>query len=165
MEVTNRLEGLDLIDRVSEELWTEVRNIVQEAVIKTIPKKKKYKKTNWLSEEVLQIAEEKREVKGKGKRERYTKLNSEFHRIARRDKKGFLIYQCKVIKKNYIMGETRDLFKKIGDIQGTCHARMGTIKNRNSMDLMEAEEIKKRWKEYTKNVLMTQIALMEWSLT
>ena len=142
-----------------------VHNIVQEVVIKTIPKKKKYKKTNWLSEEVLQIAEEKREVKGKGKRERYTQLNSEFHRIARRDKKGFLNYQCKVIKKNYIMGETRDLFKKIGDIQGTCHARMGTIKNRNSMDLMEAEEIKKRWKEYTKNVLMTQIALMEWSLT
>jgi len=133
-------------------------------VTKTIAKKKKHKKTNWLSEEVLQIPEDKREVKGKGKRERYAQLNSEFQRTTRRDK-VFFNYQCKVIEENYMMGETRDCFKKIGAIQGTFHARMGTIKNRNGMDLTEAKEIKKRWQEYPKKVLMTQIILMEWSLT
>ena len=104
-------------------------------------------------------------MKGKGKKERYAHQNAGFQRIARRDKKAFLSEQCKEIEEKCRMGKTKDRFKKIGDIQGTCHARMGIIKNRNSMDLMEAEEIKKRWIEYTKNVLMTQIALMEWSLT
>ena len=100
MEVTNRFKGLDLIDRVPEELWTEVHNIVQEAVIKTISKKKKCKKAKWLSEEALQIAEKRREAKGKGEKERYTHLNVEFQRIARRDKKAFLSDQCKEIEEN-----------------------------------------------------------------
>ena len=123
MEVTNRFKGLDLIDTVPEELWTEVRNIVQEAVIKTIPKKKKCKKAKWLSEEALQIAEKTREAKGKGKKERYTHLNAEFQRIARRDKKDFLSDQCKEIEENNRMGKTRDLFKKIRDTKGTFRAK------------------------------------------
>ena len=98
VEVTNRLKGLDLIDRVPEELWTEVCNNVQEAVIKTTPKKKKCKKAKWLSEDDLQIAEKRRDTKGKGEKERYTNLNAEFHRIARRDKKAFLSDQCKEIE-------------------------------------------------------------------
>ena len=105
-------KGLYLIDRVPEELWTEVRDIVQEAVIETIPKKKKYKKAQWLSEEALQIAEKRREGKGKGEKERYTHLNAEFLRIARRDKKVFLSDQCKEIEENNRMGKTRDLLKK-----------------------------------------------------
>ena len=108
MEVTNRFKGLDLIDRVPEELWMEVHDIVQEAVIKTIPKKKKYKKEKWFSEEALQIAEKRREVKGKGETERYIYLNAEFQRIARRDKKAFLSGQCKEIEENNRMGKTRD---------------------------------------------------------
>ena len=112
MEVTSRFKGLDLIDRVPEELWTEVHDIVQEAGIKTIPKKKKCKKAKWLSEEALQIAEKRREAKGKGQKERYTYLNAEFQRIARRDKKAFLSDQCKEIEENNRMGKTRDLFKK-----------------------------------------------------
>ena len=100
MEVTNRFKGLDLIDKVPEELWTEVRDIVQEAVIKTIPKKTKCKKAKWLFEEVLQIAEKRREAKGKAEKERYTHLNAEFQRIARRDKKAFLSDQCKEIEGN-----------------------------------------------------------------
>ena len=147
--MTNRFSGLDLIDRVPEELWTEVQDIVQEAGIKTIPKKKKCKKAKWVSEEVLQIAEKKREVKGKGEKERYTHLNKEFQRTARRDKKAFLRDQCKEIEENNRMGETRDLFKKIRDTKGTFHAKMGTVKARNGMDLTEAEDIKKRWQEYT----------------
>jgi len=119
-------------------------------VIKTIPKKKKCKKGKGLSEEVLQIAEKRREVKGKGEKERYTHLNAEFQRIAREDRKAFLSEQCKQIEENNRMGKTRDLFKKIRDTKGTFHAKMGTIKNRNSMDLTEAEDIKKRWQEYTK---------------
>ena len=115
VEVTNRFKGLDPIDRVLEELQTEVHNIVQEAVIKTILKKKKCKKEKCLSEEVLQIAEKRREAKGKGEKERYYHLNAEFQRIARRDKKAFLSDQCKVIKENNRMGKTRDLFKKIRD--------------------------------------------------
>ena len=111
----NRFKGLDLIDRVSEELWTEVHDIVQEAGIKTIPKKKKGKKEKWLSEEALQIAVKRREVKSKGEKERYTNLNAEFHRIARRDKKDFLSNQCKEIEENNRMGKTRDLFKKTRD--------------------------------------------------
>ena len=108
MEVMNRFKRLDLVDRGSKVLWTEILNIVQEVVTKTIPKKDKYKKTKWLSEEVLQIDEKKREVKGKGDRERYTQPNAEFQRIARRDKKVFLSEQCKEIENR--MGKTRDLF-------------------------------------------------------
>ena len=109
----NRFKGLDLVDRAPEELWTGVRNIVQEAVTKTIPKKKKCKKAKWLSEEALQIAENRREVKGKGERERYNHLNAEFQRIARRSKKAFLREQCKEMDENNRMGKTRDLIKKI----------------------------------------------------
>ena len=127
----------------------EVHDIVQEAVIKTIPKKRRCKKAKWLPEEALQIAEKRREVKGKGEKERYTHLNAEFQRIARRDKKAFLSDQCKEIEENSRMGKTRHLFKKIRDTKGTFHAKRGTIKDRNSMDLTEAEDIKKRWQEYT----------------
>jgi len=149
VEVRNRFKGLDLIDRVPEELWMEVHDIVQEAVIKTIPKKKKCKKARWFSEEALQIDGERREAKGKGKKERYTHLNAGFQGIARRDKKAFLSDQCKEIEENNRMGKTRDLFKKIRDTKETFHAKMGTIKDRNDMDLTEAEDIKKRWQEYT----------------
>ena len=123
---------------MSEELWTEICDIVQETGIKTIPKKKKCKKAEWLSEEALQIAEKRREVKGKGEKERYTHQNAEFQRIARRDKKAFLSDQFKEIEENNRMGKTRDLFKKIGDTKGTFHAKVGTLKDRNSKDLMEA---------------------------
>ena len=119
-------------------------------MIKTIPKKKKCKKAKWLSEEALQIAEKRREVKGKGEKERYTHLNAEFQRIARRDKKAFLSDQCKEIQKNNRMRKSRDLFKKIRDTKGTFHAKMGSIKNRNGMDLRE--DIKKRWQEYTEEL-------------
>ena len=115
VEVRNRFKELDLIDGVPEELWMEVHDIVQEAVIKTFPKKKKCKKAKWLSEEALQIAEKSREAKGKGEKERYTHLNAEFQRIPRRDKKAFLSDQCKEIEENSRMGKTRDLFKKIRD--------------------------------------------------
>ena len=125
VEMTNRFKGLGLINRVPEELWTDVHDIVQEAVIKTITKKKKCKKAKSLSEEGLQIAEKKREAKGKGEKERYTHLNAEFQRIARRDKKEFLSDQCKEIEGNNRMGKTRDLFKKIRDTKGTFHAKMG----------------------------------------
>ena len=120
-------KGLDQIDRVPEELWTEVRDIVQETGIKTIPKKKKCKKTKWLSEEALHIAVKRREAKGKGEKERYIHLNSEFQGIARRDKKAFLSDQCKEIEENNRMGKTRDLFKKIRDTKGTFQAKMGCI--------------------------------------
>ena len=132
-----------------EELWTEVCNIVQEAVIKAIPKKKIYKSAKWLSEETLHIAVKRREVKSKGVKERYSHLNAEFRRIARRDKKAFLSDQCKEIEENNRMGKTRDLFKKIRDTKGTFRAKMGTIKDRNGIDLTEAEDTKKRWQEYT----------------
>ena len=111
VEVTNRIKGLDMIDRVPEELWTEDHGIVKKAVIKIIPKKKKCKKAKWLSEEALQTAEKRQEVKGKGEKERYTHLYAEFQRIARRDKKAFLSNQCKEIEENNRMGKTRDLFK------------------------------------------------------
>ena len=120
--MTNRFKGLDLIDRMPEELWKEVRDIVYEAVIKTIPKKKKCRKAKWLSDEGLQIAEKRREVKSKGEKKRYTHMNAEFQRIARRDKKAFLGDQCKEIEENNRMGNTRDLFKKIRDTKGTFHA-------------------------------------------
>ena len=131
---------------MSEELWawTEILDIVQEAVIKTIPKKRKCKKANWLSEEGLQIVEKEREVKGKGKMERYTHLNAEFQRTARRDKKAFLSDQHKEIEENNRMGKTRDHFKKIRVTKRIFHAKMGTIKDRSGMDLTEAEDIKKR---------------------
>ena len=132
-----------------EELWTEVCDIVQETGIKTIPMEKKCKKAKQLSEEALQIAVKRRDVKSKGEKERYTYLNAEFQRIARRDKKAFVRDQCKEIEENNRMGKTRDLFKKIRDTKGTFHAKMGTIKDRNGMDLTEAEDIKKRWQEYT----------------
>ena len=145
VEVKNRFKGLDLIDRVPEELWTEIRDIIQEAGIKTIPKEKKYKKAKWLSEEALQIPVNRREGKGKGKgeKETYIHLNAEFQRLARRDKKAFLSNQCKEIEENDRMGKSRDLFKKIRDTKGTFHTKLGTIKDRNGMDLPEAEDNKK----------------------
>ena len=122
----------------------EVWDIVQETGIKTITKKKKCKKAKWLSEKALQIAVKRREAKSKGEKERYTHLNAEFQRIERRDKKAFLSVQCKEIDENNKMGKIRDLFKKIRDIKGTFHAKMGSIKDRNHRDLTEAEDIKKR---------------------
>ena len=157
MEVRNRFKGLDLTDRVCDELWREVRDIVQETGIKTIPKKKKCKKAKWLSEEALQIAEKRREVKSKGEKERYTHLNVEFQRIARKDKKAFLSYQCKEIEENNRIGKTRDLLKKIRDAKETFHAKMNSIKDRNCMDLTEAEGIKKRWQEYTEELYKTDL--------
>ena len=141
----------------------------KEALIKAIPKKNKCKKAKWFSNEALQIAEKKREVKGKGEKERFIHLNAEFQRIARRYKKAFLRDQYKEIEENNRKEKTRDLFKKIRDTKGTLHAKMGTIKNINSMDLTEAEDIKKRWQEYTeelyKKIFMAQITTMMWSLT
>ena len=140
----------------------EAHDIVHEAGIKTIPMEKKCKKAKWLSEEALQIAV-KSEVKGKGEKERYTHLNAEFERIAKRDKKAFLNDQCKEIEENNTMGKTRDLIKKIRDTKGMFHAKMGSIKDRNGMDLTKAEDIKK-WPEYTeelyKKIFMTQIIIM-----
>ena len=126
----------------------EVHDIVQETGINVIPKRKKCKKAKWLSEEALQIAEKRREAKGKGEKERYTHLNAEYQRITRRDKKAFLSDQCKEIEENNRMGKTRDLFRKIRDTKGIFHAKMSSIKDKNGMDLTEAEDIKKRWKEY-----------------
>ena len=123
MEVRNRFKGLDLIDRVPDELWTEVRDIVQETRIKTIPNKKKYKKAKRLSGEALQIPVKRREVKNKGKKERYTHFNAEFQKIVRRDKKAFLSDQCKEIEENNRMGKTRDIFQKIRDTWLRWHRR------------------------------------------
>ena len=140
------------------------KRFVQESVIRIIPKKKKCKKAKWLSEEALQIAVKRREIKGKGEKERYTYLNTEFQRIARGDKKAFLSDQCKETEENNTMGKTRDLYKKIRDTKGTFHAKMGSIKDSNGMDLTEAEDIKTRWQEYTeelyKKIFMTQITMM-----
>ena len=130
----------------------EVHDIIKEEGIKTIPKKKKYKKAKWLSEESLQIAVKRGEVKGKGEEERYTHLNAEYQRIAGRDKKSLLSNQCKEREENNRMGKTRDLFKKIRDTKGRFHAKMASIKERNDMDLTEAEDIKKRWQEYTEEL-------------
>ena len=152
VEVRNRFKGLDLIDRVPDELWTEVCDTVQETGIKTIPMERKCKKAKWLSEAALQIAVRRREVKSKGEKERHSHLNAEFQRIAKRDKKAFLSDQCKEIEENNRMGKTRDLFKKIRDAKGTFHANLGSIKDRNGMDLTEAEDIKKRWQEYTEEL-------------
>ena len=164
VEVRNRFKGLDLIDRVPDELWMAVHDIVQETGIKTIPLEKKCKKAKWLSQEALQIAMKRREVKSKGEKEN-THLNAEFQRIARRDKKAFLSDQCKEIEENNRMGKTRDRFKKIRDSKGTFHAKMGLlIKDRNGMDLTEAEYIKKRWQDTqnnrTKKIFTTQIITM-----
>ena len=121
-------------------------------MIKTVPKKRKCKKAKWLSEEALQIADKWSETKGKGEKEEYIHLNAEFQRIARRDKKAFLCDQCKEMEESNRMGKTRDLFKKIRDTKEIFHAKMGTIKDRNGMDLTEAEDIKKRWQEYTEEL-------------
>ena len=131
---------------------TEVHDIVQETGIKTILKKKKCKKAIWLSEEALQIAVKRREAKSKGEKEKYTHLNAEFQTIARRDKKAFLCDQCKEIEDSNRMGKTRDLLKKIRATKGIFHSKMGSIKDRNDMDLTEAEDIKKRWQEYTEEL-------------
>ena len=126
--MTNRFKGLDLIDRVPEELWMKVHDIIQEAGIKTMPKKKKCKKAKWLSEEALQIAVKRKEVTRKGEKEIYTHLNAEFQRIARRDKKDFLSDQCKKIEENNRMGKSRDLFRKIRDTKGTISCKNGLNK-------------------------------------
>ena len=163
MEVTRRFKRLDLIDRVPADLWTEVHNIVQEVVIKTIPMKKKCKKAKWWSEKALQIAEKRREVKGKEEKEKNTHLNAEFQRTARRDKKDFPSDQCKEREENNRIEKSRDCFKKIRDDKGIFHAKMDTIKNRNIMDLKEIKDIK-RWQEYIKElhkkILMTKITMM-----
>ena len=134
-----------------EEMWTEVCNTEQESVIKTMTKKKKHKKVKWLSEEALKIADKSREEKNREKK-KDIQLNAESQRITRRDKKTFLDDQCKEVEDNSRMGKTRGLFKKIGDIKGTLYTKMGTIKDRNIMDLTEAEEIKTRWQEYTEEL-------------
>ena len=152
------------VHRVPEELWTDVRDIVQEAGIKTTPKEKKCKKAKWLFKEALQIAKKRKGAKDKGEKERYTHLNAEFQRIARRDKKAFLSHQCREIEENNRMGKSRDFFKKIGDTKGTFHAMMGSIKDRNGMDLTEVEDLrrggKNTQKNYTKKIFMTQIITM-----
>ena len=134
LEVRNRFKGLDLIDRVPDELWMEVCDTVQETGIKTIPMEKKCKKAKCLSGEALQIAVKRREVKSKGEKERYKQLNAEFQRIARREKKAFLSNQCKEMEETNRIGKTRDLFKKIRDTKA-FHAKMGSIKDRSGMDL------------------------------
>ena len=151
VEVRNRFKGLDLIDRVPDELWTEVCDILQESGIKTIPKKKKCKKAKWLSEEALQIAVKRREAKSKGEKERYTHLNAEFQRIAKRDKKALLSDQYKEIEENNRIGNTEISSRKI-DAKGNFHAKTDTIKDRNGVNLTEAEEIKKTWQEYTEEL-------------
>ena len=157
VKVRNRFKGLDLIDRVPEELWMEVLDIVKEAVLYIVkyffPKKKYCKKAKWLPEEVLQIAVKRRVAKGKGEKERYIYFNAEFQRIARRDKKAFLRNQCKEIEENNIMGKTRDFFKKIRDTKRTFHGKLGTIKDRNDMKLTEAKNIKKICQKYTRRTI------------
>ena len=151
-----------------DELWTEVRGIVQETGIKTIPMEMKCKKTKWMSGEALQIAVKRREAKSKKGKERYKHLNAEFQRIARRDKKAFISDQCKEIEENNTMGKTRDLFKKIRDTKGTFHGKMGSIKDRNGMDLTEAEDNRRSGKNtqnYTKEIFTTTIITMVCSLT
>ena len=148
----SRFKGLDLVDRVPEELWREVHNTVQEAVTKTIPKKMKCKKAKRLSEEALQTAEERREAKSKGEKERYTHLNAEFQRIVKRDKKAYFNEQCKEIEENNRISKTSGISKKTGNIKETFHARMGTKKYRKGKNLTEAEEIKERWQGYTEEL-------------
>ena len=152
VEVRNRFKGLDLIDRVPEELWTKFVTLYRRQWSRPSPRKKKCKKAKWLSEEALQIAMKRREAKGKGEKERYTHMNAKFQRISRRDKKAFLSDQCKEIEENNKMGKTRDFFKKMRATKGTFHAKMGSIKDRNDMTLKEAEDIKKRWQVYTEEL-------------
>ena len=163
VEVTNRFKGLDLMNRVPEELWMEVPDIVQEAGFKIIAKKKKCKKEKQLSEETSQIAVKRREVKSKGEKQRYKHQNVDFQRIARRDKKAFFSDQCKEIEEKSRMRKTRGLFKKIRDTKGTFHAKMDSMKDRNGMDLTEAKDIKKGGKNTqktcTKKIFMTQIIM------
>ena len=140
-----------------DELWTEVRDTLQETGIKTIPMKKKCKKAKWLSGEALQIAVKRSKAKSKGEKERYKHLNVESQKTARRDKKAFLSDQCKEIEENNRMGKTRDLSKKIKDTKGTFHAKMGLIKDRNCMDLTEAEDIKNRWQEYKEKLYKKEL--------
>ena len=169
MEVTNRFKGLDLIDRVPEELWTEVRDTVPEAVIKIVPKKKKYKKAKWLFEEALQIVEKRREEKIKGEKKTYTHLNEEFQGIIRRDKKAFLSNQCKQMRKTIEWERLEISSRKLETPREHFMQKMGRIKNRNGMDLTEAEDTNKRWQEYTqdlyKKIFTTQIITMVCSLT
>ena len=147
-----------------EEIWTEVHDVVQETGIKTIPNKKKFKKAKWLSEEALQIAVKRREVKTKGGKERYTHLNAEFQRIPKRDKKASLMDQCKEIEENNRTGKTRDLFKKIRDTKGTFHAKMGSIKDRNGRDIKKQKILrrggKNTHKNCTKKIFMIHIITM-----
>ena len=166
--MTYRFKGLDLTNRVPEELWTEVHDIVWEAGFKIIPKNKKCKKAKWLSEEALQIAEKRKAKRQRRKGKIYTHLNAEFQRIARRDKKAFLHDQCKETEENNRMGKTRDLFKKIRHTKRTFHEKMGSIKDRNCVDLTEdikKQKIlrrggKKTQNNCTKNIFMTQIIMM-----
>ena len=153
VEVRNRFRGLDLIDRVPDEIWTEVHDIVQQTGINTIPKKKKCKKAKWLSEEALQIAVKSRESKCKGEKERYTHLNAEFQRLARRNKNAFLSDQCKEIEENNRMGKTRDLLKKIRDAKGPFHAKMDWLnKEQKWQGPNRTKNTKKRWQEYTEEL-------------
>ena len=152
VEVRNRFKGLDLKDRVPADVWTDIRDIVQETGIKTITMEKKCQKAKGLSGEALQIVVKRRAVKSSGDKERYKHLNEDFQRIARRDKKAFLSDQCKEIDKNNEMGKTRHLFKKNRESKGIFHAKMHSVKDRNCTDLIEAEDIKKRWQEYTEKV-------------
>ena len=145
VEVRNRFKGLHLTDRVPHKLWTEVRDIVQETGIQIISIEKKCQKAKGLFGEALQIVVKRREAKSTEEKERYKHLNAEFQRIARRDKKAFLSDQCKEVEENNGMGKTRHLFKKIADTKGIFHAKMGSIKDRNDMDLTEAEDINKKW--------------------
>ena len=135
-----------------DELWMEVHDIIQETVVKNIPRKNKCKKAKWFPQEAIRIAEKRREAKGKGEKERYTHLTAEIQRITRRDNKAFLSDQCKEIEEKNRMEKTRDLFKKIRDNKGKFHAKMGTIKDRKGMELTEEELIKKRWLEYTEEL-------------
>ena len=151
VEVRNRLKGLHRIDKVPDELWMEVHDIVQETGSRPSPWKE-MQKAKWLSGEALQISAKRREAKSKGEKERYKHLNAEFQRTPRRDKKPFLSNQCKEIEENNRMGKTRDLFKKTRDTKGAFHAKMGSIKDRNGMGLTEAEDIKKRWQEYAEEL-------------
>ena len=163
VEVRNRFKGLDLIERLKN-YGQRFVTLYRRQGSRPSPRKRNAKKAKWLSEEALQIAVKRREAEGKGEKERYTHLNAEFQRIARRYKKGFLSDQCKEIEENNSKVKTRDLFKKIRDTKETFHAKMGTIKDRNGMDLTEAEHIKRRWQEYTEELyktdLMTQIIMM-----
>ena len=163
LEGSNRFKGLDLIDRVPDELWTEVHDIVQETGIKTIPMEKKCKKAKWRSGEALQISVNRREEKSKGEKESYKHLNSSFQGIARREKKAFRSEQCKEIEKNNRMGKTRDIFKKVRDTKGTFHAKIGLIKDRNGMNLKKEKILRRGGKNTQKNC--TKKIFMTWIIT